>query len=294
MKAVRKVAESKKPIAELPKAEQSVILKEEERRRKERNSRSLFVKGVSPKMKDSDLKNLSPDIIHVNRKKSVAWLLFNSKEACDKAYTKISEIKLGKDKLVVDFCDDRSTYKPEKQRSDSRPMNPLELVVSNLAPNTEREKLELIFKNAVHITLKHHHRYAFVRFDNEKSAREAFEKAKGLKINGQPVDVYYARIQLDDDKKADKPSHPFGAKKTNGQPKTMNTATKMPNKQEDIGLPAKKLDGQSGKKPQQTGTFPGKKNITPQKDQSSGAQHKGLKRPFKGQESKNPGKKARI
>lgn len=34
---------------------------------------------------------------------------------------------------------------------------------------------------------------AFLKFDDEQQARDAFEKGASLKIHGSPVDVHYAR-----------------------------------------------------------------------------------------------------
>lgn len=38
-------------------------------------------------------------------------------------------------------------------------------------------------------------RFCFVKFDNAKDARAAFEKGRTLKIGGAPVDVLYARLK---------------------------------------------------------------------------------------------------
>jgi RNA recognition motif-containing protein len=66
-----KVAQTvKKPVAVVSPLEQSSIMKEEERRRQERNSRSLFIKGLPPKLTDSDLKALHSDIASVRRRKT--------------------------------------------------------------------------------------------------------------------------------------------------------------------------------------------------------------------------------
>lgn len=37
-------------------------------------------------------------------------------------------------------------------------------------------------------------RCCFVKFDDEKQAKAAFEKGKTLRIGGVPVDVLYARL----------------------------------------------------------------------------------------------------
>lgn len=35
---------------------------------------------------------------------------------------------------------------------------------------------------------------AFITFDTEAEARSAFKKSESLKINGAPVDVFFARV----------------------------------------------------------------------------------------------------
>jgi hypothetical protein len=48
----------------------------------------------------------------------VGWIIFNTKEAADKAKQKLSQLVLpGESKpLFVDYCDERSNKKPETEK----------------------------------------------------------------------------------------------------------------------------------------------------------------------------------
>uniref|UniRef100_A0A914DHW1 RRM domain-containing protein n=1 Tax=Acrobeloides nanus TaxID=290746 RepID=A0A914DHW1_9BILA len=293
-----KVAQTvKKPVAVVSPLEQSSIMKEEERRRQERNSRSLFIKGLPPKLTDSDLKALHSDIASVRRRKTVGWIIFNTKEAADKAKQKLSQLVLpGESKpLFVDYCDERSNKKPETEKPSKAqtPINPLELVVINLPKDIKREQIQLVFKNAVNIAMNkslHNNIFkAFVRFDNEKDARDAFEKSKNLKIGGEPVDVFFTRIQTQGAKNQNLPKSQHGAaQKTQSKvggnvegksPTTDEKKTAQPQKKSFDKSAAFKQGAPSGK------SFPAKAK-------SFDSASKGTKRPFN--QGSNKQKKPRL
>ena len=102
--------------------DQTSILSEEERRREERNKKSLFVKGVGKSMKASDLKGLHPDVVDVRVVSSHAWLIFPSEAACAKAHKALSAKKVNGKPLVVDFCGSKSQNKPQSGGAKYEPI----------------------------------------------------------------------------------------------------------------------------------------------------------------------------
>ncbi|VDN56361.1 unnamed protein product [Dracunculus medinensis] len=150
------------------------ILSEEQRRKEARDKCSLFVAGIPKKTKAQDLKSF------------FGWLIFADETHCDKAYDAISKQTLKGTPIKVDFCGVKSKMKKETQL----PINPLELYISGFPPNTTKEQIFI----CIHFIF----RFCFVTFANEADAKAAFDKGKSLKIGGQPVDVFYARIKKGD------------------------------------------------------------------------------------------------
>ncbi|OZC10668.1 hypothetical protein X798_02417, partial [Onchocerca flexuosa] len=177
------------------------VIKEEQKRREERDKKSLFVRGLPKDVKLGQLKALHNDILYVRHMphRNFAWLIFASEKLCEKAYEDISKQTIEGRTLTVDFCGAKAKTRPQKDRSQL-PINPLELFVGGLPPSTSKDQMKVIFRQATNISFPKQARnknklYCFVQFGNEKEARAAFEKGKTLKINGIPVDVLYARIR---------------------------------------------------------------------------------------------------
>ncbi|CAG9540278.1 unnamed protein product [Cercopithifilaria johnstoni] len=177
------------------------VVREEQKRREERDKKSLFVRGLPKDVKLGQLKALHNDILYVRHMphRNFAWLIFASEKLCEKAYEDISKQTVEGRTLAVDFCGAKAKTRPQKDRSQL-PINPLELFVGGLPPSTSKDQMKVIFRQATNISFPKQARnknklYCFVQFANEKEARAAFEKGKTLKINSMPVDVLYARIR---------------------------------------------------------------------------------------------------
>uniref|UniRef100_A0A915DDQ5 RRM domain-containing protein n=1 Tax=Ditylenchus dipsaci TaxID=166011 RepID=A0A915DDQ5_9BILA len=173
--------------------DQKSIISEEERRREDRNKKSLFVKGVAKKMKPTDLRALHPDILSVRVVGANAWLIFPTEAACEKAHGAITSKKFEGKPMVVDFCGSKSKNKEKAVSTASdaksvRPVDPLQIVVAGL-PN-----INVLTK------FKAESAMGFVKFDQEQQAQEAFDKGASLKIKGAPVDVYFARVLVPKEK----------------------------------------------------------------------------------------------
>ncbi|KAI1733060.1 nucleolin [Ditylenchus destructor] len=244
----RKAVESPKKV-EQPAAKQArvgdskSIASEEERRREERNKKSLFLKGVNKNMKLSELKALHPDIAAVRTAGAHAWLIFSTEAACDKAYAAISKKKAEGKPIAVDFCGSKSKNKHEENKDHSkkgdRPVDPLQIVLSGIPKGTSTEQLQVLFPNAKNITLKSKFKnlngMAFIKFDDEKHAKEAFDKGASLKVKSSPVDVYFARVLIPKadivkskaEKAVKKPEAPKKQEKKSEQPKKKAAPVKM-------------------------------------------------------------------
>jgi len=141
--------------------------------------------------------------------RSFAWLIFSSDETCDKAFDSVSKAQLQGKSLTVDFCGSKSknSGKHGDAKSNSQPINPLELYVHGCPPDVTKEQLKLVFRTATDIkfpAVKNRLKsFCFVSFATEADAKAAFEKGKSLKIAGHPVDVLYARMRKVEPSKAE-------------------------------------------------------------------------------------------
>ncbi|VDM65748.1 unnamed protein product [Strongylus vulgaris] len=190
---------------ECEKLDEHAIVDEENKRRQERDERSLFIKGFPKNTKTKDLEALHADIETVRHRKgtSFAWFVFRTEASCKKAHTMLSSAKIGGKPLFVDFCGSKSAKEGVVGKAP-KPINPLELYINGLPASVTKDDIKNIFRAAVSInipTARPHEMKrvsnprAFVLFSTEDDAKSAFDKGKGLKLAGRSVEVFYARIR---------------------------------------------------------------------------------------------------
>ncbi|KAK6055990.1 hypothetical protein COOONC_06503, partial [Cooperia oncophora] len=195
----RKAVDNDQPTKHI-KLDESIIVDEENKRRQERDERSLFIKGFPKNTKTKELEQLHADIETVRHRRgsSFAWIVFRNEAACTKAHGMLSKAKLGGRSLIVDFCGSRSSKAPANPK-ETMPVNPLELYINGLPGNVTKEDIRNVFRAAVSIHIPnskpHDLRRAFLLFSSEEDAKVAFDKGKGLKLGGRSVDVFYARLR---------------------------------------------------------------------------------------------------
>jgi len=174
----------------------SALQSEIEERRRERDRRSLFIKNMPRNTTDEEIKALSPDIIHVNRKSSGArwcWISFANEQVCSKNHEKLKKAKMGANELSVDYCGEKSQGGQKGNLTDNR-VDALRLYVGNMPKQTKVDELKSLFPTSKAVVHRSDRTFAFVVFDSPETARKAFEGSKNLKVNGQSVVVAYARI----------------------------------------------------------------------------------------------------
>ncbi|PIO67486.1 hypothetical protein TELCIR_10763 [Teladorsagia circumcincta] len=184
------------------KLDESIIVDEENKRRQERDERSLFIKGFPKNTKTKELEELHADIETVRHRRgsSFAWIVFRNEAACTKAHGTLSKAKVGGKNVIVDFCGSKSSKAPATPK-ELMPVNPLELYINGLPANVTKEDIRNVFRAAVSINIPkgrpHDLRRAFILFSTEEDAKLAFDKSKGLKLAGRSVEVFFARMRKD-------------------------------------------------------------------------------------------------
>jgi len=191
------------------------IYSEEQRRRSDRDKKCLFLRKVVSHVKkpggtqnikevEAQLKNLHPDVVSVQISGGNAWLLFPNEVSSDKAYEILKGKKFNGKEIVVDFCgvkakNPEGIHKGLQDLKAARPINPLEICITNLPRGVTDDNLQAVYPTAkkIHIPVikTDKSKVAFVTFQDEVETRKAFDKGRSLKIDRVPVNVYYARIQ---------------------------------------------------------------------------------------------------
>ncbi|KAI6195133.1 hypothetical protein M3Y96_01198500 [Aphelenchoides besseyi] len=183
------VAKKNRPLNEVD----SEIIKENHRRRVERDNRAIFLNlsGKKDRAADSSLKALHPDILVVSRLKKAAFLVFLSEAVRDKAYKQLQKAHLKGKPVSIDYCGDKGKRPHGEPDVNNTQINLLQLVISDLPSETQKSSLEIIFPKATEIAIMNKKQIAFLSFGNEADAREAWDKGKSLKVGGVPIMVRY-------------------------------------------------------------------------------------------------------
>ncbi|KAI6174866.1 Nucleolin-like protein [Aphelenchoides bicaudatus] len=185
---VKQFAKRSRKISEVDNA----ILAENEKRLQEQKKRTVYIAlpGKLGQISDSVLKALHPDVLSVKRISHAAFLLFSSEAVRDKALPTLSKAQLNNKPIHVNNCGERSaeTAKPKHLCTG---LNLNQLVVSDLPVNTTQNMLEIVFPKANDVKILKKQHVAYVNFNDEQNAMEAFKKGKNLKISAVPVVVRF-------------------------------------------------------------------------------------------------------
>merc|ERR1711962_1888717 len=199
------------------KSAMQVELSEDEKRRVDRDLRSLFVKNLPADCDDAMLRTLSSDIkqarLHLNRlnrkgvKKTVryAFLEFESEAAAEKNMVEIKAKKLGDCELVVDYVGSKSTVnKTQSTKPEFTNIAPKKLYVSGLPLTVTKDSLKALFPASVDIHLPIRTRtnlpcrYAFVFFSSEVQAKAAHARLNDSEYEGHKLVVLFAKKTRDE------------------------------------------------------------------------------------------------
>uniref|UniRef100_A0A0N4Z235 RRM domain-containing protein n=1 Tax=Parastrongyloides trichosuri TaxID=131310 RepID=A0A0N4Z235_PARTI len=175
------------------------IMIEDQKRREERDRRSLRIKSLPLDTTSEEIKKLTPEALSIRitrgKKKCGCYLVYGGVETCKKAVKVLSATTFKGSRLEAQWLGSpeyRAQAKPSKQ-----PINPFELYIGGLANFTPKSAIEKVFPNAT-VNMQfgpqgEQKNFVFIRFPTEKDAYDAFKKHENLTINKQLVDVFFGR-----------------------------------------------------------------------------------------------------
>jgi len=194
------------------------ITKDETDRKKEQDSRTLYVrfgdKTQLPSTADQ-IKELHPHIKFVRTPRTAvkgkktepaigyAFVEFGNPEECKEAHKKLSTTLYKGKELIVDFVGEKSKNKKQKSQAQTNQatsrLNPTRLFICGLAPGVTQTHLKEMFPKASHADIPSRSRkkgtsYGFVQFATPGDAKAAFDAAKNLSIADHKITVLYAKI----------------------------------------------------------------------------------------------------
>ena len=91
-------------------------MKIDDKRRKARDSRALFVRGLPPMITQEQLKKLATDIDSVRHKRgsNFAFISFRTEAARNKASGELSKKVFNNRNVIVDLCGDEATCQSKR------------------------------------------------------------------------------------------------------------------------------------------------------------------------------------
>ncbi|KAM8954263.1 nucleolin isoform 2-T2 [Pelodytes ibericus] len=170
--------------------------------KKERDSRTLFVKNIPYSTTSEDLQEIFENAKEIRvptgndgSSKGIAYVEFNSEAEADKALEEKQGAELEGRAMFLDFTGDKS------QNSGARRSAPAgeskTLVVNNLSYNATEESLQEVFEKATSIRIPQNNQgrpkgFAFVEFSTMEEAKEAMDTLNNTEIEGRTVRLEFS------------------------------------------------------------------------------------------------------
>jgi hypothetical protein len=196
-KAVSEEPIKKRKCDELDETVAENLAKATEEKLKERDRRTLFVRGkILRSIEVSELMRIADGVDDIRRKGHIAYFVFKSEKKATKGYKKLQGFNLHGEELYVDYVGEKSSVTVKDKYNSPQEVDPFKLFVSGVPVDAFEEDVREVFTKAQEIVLpknfKNNFKYALVSFANTRDAQEAFDE-KDISIKGKPVTVFFAK-----------------------------------------------------------------------------------------------------
>uniref|UniRef100_A0A8C6S4E9 Nucleolin n=1 Tax=Neogobius melanostomus TaxID=47308 RepID=A0A8C6S4E9_9GOBI len=169
--------------------------------RKERDSRTLFVKNLSFSVTVDDLKTIFEDAVDIRlppgqngSNRGIAYIEFKTETEAEKMLEETQGTDLHGRAIMVDYVGDKSQ---KGGRMGGAPTASKTLVVNNLAFSATEEILQSTFEKAVSIRIPQNNGrskgFAFIEFESTDDAKDALENLNSTEIEGRSVRLEYSQ-----------------------------------------------------------------------------------------------------
>ncbi|NWR86964.1 NUCL protein, partial [Furnarius figulus] len=182
----------------LEKAKSKEAMKEN---KKERDSRTLFLKNLPYRITEDEIKEVFENAVEVrimmNRdgsSRGMAYVEFKTEAEANKALEEKQGTEIEGRAVIIDFTGEKSQQEHQKGGGDRESKT---LIVNNLSYAATEETLQELFQKASSIKLpqNNHGRskgYAFVDFPTTEDAREALNSYNNTEIEGRAIRLEFS------------------------------------------------------------------------------------------------------
>ncbi|XP_037553968.1 nucleolin [Nematolebias whitei] len=171
--------------------------------RKERDTRTLFVKNLPFSATADDLKELFEDAVDIRlpqgqngSNRGIAYIEFKSEAEAEKMLEETQGADVQGRSIMVDYVGEKSQKGARVSASGAGPANKT-LVVNNLAFSATEESLQSAFEKAISIRIPQRDGrpkgFAFIEFESTDDAKEALENLNNTEIEGRTVRLEYSQ-----------------------------------------------------------------------------------------------------
>ncbi|XP_063298923.1 nucleolin [Pelobates fuscus] len=171
--------------------------------KKERDSRTLFVKNIPYSTTSEDLQEIFENAKEVRlpsgndgSSKGIAYVEFNSEAEADKALEEKQGTEIDGRAIFLDFTGDKSQNSGAR-RSSGPGGDSKTLVVNNLAYSATEDSLQEVFEKATSIRIPQNNQgrpkgFAFIEFSTVEEAKDAIESLNNTEIEGRTIRLEFS------------------------------------------------------------------------------------------------------
>uniref|UniRef100_A0A9J8BG34 Nucleolin n=1 Tax=Cyprinus carpio carpio TaxID=630221 RepID=A0A9J8BG34_CYPCA len=171
--------------------------------KKERDSRTLFVKNLPYSVTQEELKEIFDQAVDIRipmgnsgSSRGIAYLEFKSEAIAEKAMEEAQGSDVQGRSIIIDFTGEKS----QKGGRATAAANKV-LVVNNLAFTANEDALQSVFEKAVSIRIPQNNGrpkgFAFLEFENVEDAKEALENCNNTEIEGRSIRLEFSQSERD-------------------------------------------------------------------------------------------------
>ncbi|CAH2248194.1 nucleolin isoform X1 [Pelobates cultripes] len=171
--------------------------------KKERDSRTLFVKNIPYSTTSEDLQEIFENAKEVRlpsgndgSSKGIAYVEFGSEAEADKALEEKQGTEIDGRAIFLDFTGDKSQNSGAR-RSSGPGGDSKTLVVNNLAYSATEDSLQEVFEKATSIRIPQNNQgrpkgFAFIEFSTVEEAKDAIESLNNTEIEGRTIRLEFS------------------------------------------------------------------------------------------------------
>ncbi|KAJ7993443.1 hypothetical protein DPEC_G00272490 [Dallia pectoralis] len=172
--------------------------------KKDRDSRTLFVKNLPFSATKEDLMEVFTEAVEVRippgqdgSNRGIAYISFKTEAVAEKMLTEAQGADVQGRSILVDYTGEKSQKCPRAAAQAQGGAESKTLIVNNLSYNATEDSLQSAFEGAVSIRVPQNNGrpkgFAFIEFESTEAAKEALESLNGTEIEGRQIRLEFSQ-----------------------------------------------------------------------------------------------------